>query len=161
MINIFRAYNPFNFLWLVIILIMLRAGYIFHTPDKIEFTFVEPFARLLFPVAYEYALSPFVNVFLAAVIVFIQAILLNQLCSYYNLLGKPSFLPALMYVVVSGLFTPFLVLTSPLICNFLVIAMLYKLFDLYKGSDAQCSWIIDLFAVYLYVFNHLDSTHNF
>ncbi|HEY0245954.1 MAG TPA: DUF6427 family protein [Mucilaginibacter sp.] len=137
MINIFRTYNPINVLWLAILLLLLRMGYVSHTPDKIEFTFVEPFARLLFPVAYEYALSPFVNVFLAGVIVFIQALLLNQLCSHYNLLGKPSFLPALMYVVVSGLFTPFLVLTSPLICNFFVIAMLYKLFDFYKGNDAQ------------------------
>jgi len=137
MINIFRAFNPINILWLAILLILLRMGYVIHAPAKIEFTFVEPFARLLFPVAYEYALSPVANVFLAGVLVFIQAILLNHLCSRYNLLGKPTFLPALMYVVVSGLFTPFLVLSSPLICNFLVIAMLYKLFSLYKGYDAK------------------------
>ena len=137
MINLFRTYNPLNVLWLAIILIMLRMGYVYHAPGKIEFTFVESFARLLFPVAYEYALSPIVNIFLAGVIVFIQAILLNQLCSHFNLLGRPTFLPGLMYVVVSGLFTPFLILTSPLICNFLLIAMLYKLLDLYKGNDAQ------------------------
>ena len=137
MINTFRTYNPFNILWLVIILVLLRVGYVYHAPAKIEFIFVEPFARLLFPVAYEHALSPFVNVFLASVLVFIQALLINRLSNQYNLLGKPTFLPGLMYVVASALFTPFLVLSSPLICNFLVIAMLHKLLSLYKGNDAQ------------------------
>jgi hypothetical protein len=63
--------------------------------------------------------------------------MVNHLVSHYNLLGRPSFLPALMYVVVCSMFTPFLVLSSPLICNFLLIWMLYKLFDLYKGDDAK------------------------
>jgi hypothetical protein len=139
MISIFRTYNPFNILWLVIILILLRVGYLYHAPANIEFTFIEPFARFLFPVAYTYALPPAMNVFWASVLVFIQAMLLNHLCNHYNLLGRPSFLPALMYIVVSGLFTPFLVLSSPLICNFLIIAMLYKLFSLYKGNEAQAT----------------------
>jgi hypothetical protein len=137
MINTFRSFNPLNIFWLIVILILLRMGYVYTAPTKIEFTFVEPFARLLFPVAYEYALPPLLNVFLAAVIVLIQALLLNHLCSYYNLLGKQSFLPAVMYIVVSSLFIPFLRLSSPLICNFLVIAMLYKLLSLYKGDDAK------------------------
>jgi hypothetical protein len=137
MINLFRAYNPLNILWLAILLILLRIGYVYHAPDKIVFSSVEPFARSLFPVAYEYALSSGINLFLAGVLVFIQALLVNHLCNRYNLLGKPTFLPALMYIVASALFTPFLVLSSPLICNFLVIAMLYKLLSLYKGNNAQ------------------------
>jgi hypothetical protein len=137
MINLFRAYNPLNILWLAILLILLRIGYVYHAPDKIVFASVEPFARLLFPVAYEYALSSGINLFLAGVLVFIQSILINHLCNHYNLLGRPTFLPALMYIVASALFTPFLVLSSPLICNFLVIAMLYKLLSLYKGNNAQ------------------------
>ena len=137
MINIFRTYNPFNFVWLAIILVLLRMGYVYNAPAKIEFSLIEPFARLLLPGVYEHTLSSANDVFLAGTLVFIQAILFNHLCNYYNLLGKPSFLPALMYVVASGLFTPFLVLSSPLVCNFLVIAMLFKLLSLYKGSDAQ------------------------
>ncbi|MDN5287350.1 MAG: beta-carotene 15,15-monooxygenase [Mucilaginibacter sp.] len=137
MINIFRSFNPLNVVWLIIVLFLSRVGYLFHVPDKLEFIFVEPFARLLVPVAYEYALSPAVNVLLAAVLVFAQAVLLNYLINFYNLLGKPSFLPALMYVTLSGLFVPFLILSAPLICNFLLIWMLYKAFSLYKGEDAK------------------------
>ncbi|WP_183564599.1 DUF6427 family protein [Mucilaginibacter sp. SP1R1] len=143
MINIFRAFNPLNVVWLIIVLFLSRVGYLFHVPDKLQFIFVEPFARLLVPVAYEYAFSPVLNVLLAAVLVFAQALLLNYLINFYNLLGKPTFLPALMYVTLSGLFTPFLMLSAPLICNFLVIWMLFKLFSLYKGEDAK-STVYDL-----------------
>ncbi len=37
----------------------------------------------------------------------------------------------------SGLFTPFLVLSPPLLCNFLVLWMLFKLFSFYKSKDAK------------------------
>jgi hypothetical protein len=42
-----------------------------------------------------------------------------------------------MYVTVSGLFTPFLTLSPPLICNFLVIWMLFKLLAFYKSADVK------------------------
>ncbi|WP_214072059.1 DUF6427 family protein [Mucilaginibacter sp. dw_454] len=137
MINVFRSYNPINIIWLGILLFLLRAGYVYNAPAHVEFTYLEPFARLLAPDAYHYAFPALVNVFLAAVLVFIQALLVNRLANQYGLLGRPSFLPALMYIVLSALFTPFLTLSPPLICNFLLIWMFYKLFDLYKGDDAK------------------------
>ncbi|MFD0793155.1 DUF6427 family protein [Mucilaginibacter litoreus] len=137
MINIFRAFNPLNILWLAILVFILRLGYIVEAPDKLQFVFVEPFARLLVPVAYEYAFSPIENVCIAAVLVLGQAVLLNYLVNKYNLLGRATFLPSLMYVTLSSLFPPFMVLSAPLICNFLIIWMLFKLFSFYKGEDAK------------------------
>lgn len=136
-IKIFRTYNPLNALGLAIVLFVLRIGYVFNAPASIGFTFVEPFVRALMPIHYEHFFSPGLNIFLAAVLVFIQALLVNFLVNKYNLLGKPTFLPALMYVTVSGLFTPFLVLSQPLVCNFLLIWMLFKLFNFYKGEEAK------------------------
>lgn len=137
MVNIFKVYNPLNLLWLAILLFGLRIGYIIQVPDKLEFILVEPFARLLIPIDYEYAFSPGLNMFLAGVLVLGQAALLNYLVNHYNLLSKPSFLPALMYVTLTALFTPFMVLSAPLICNFLVIWMLFKLLSFYKSEDAK------------------------
>ena len=136
-VKAFRSFNPLSIAGLIIILFALRVGYAFHAPDNVGFTFLEPFARLLIPVAYEHLFSTGANIFLAAILVLIQALLLNYLINHYNLLGKPTFLPALMYITVSGLFTPFLMLSPPLICNFLVIWMLFKLFDFYKGDDVK------------------------
>jgi hypothetical protein len=137
MIQVFRSFNPLNIVWLVFVLLLTRVGYLFNIPDKVEFVFVEPFARLLVPVAYEYVFSPAVNILLAAVLIFVQALLVNYLINHYNLLGKPTFLPALMYITLSGLFSPFLILSPPLICNFLLIWMLFKFMTLYKGEDAK------------------------
>lgn len=137
MINLFRTYNPLNAIWLAVLLIVLRLGYIVDAPDEIQFIFVEPFARLLIPVDYEFALSPMLNIFLAGVLVFLQALWFNRLVNSFNLMGKPTFLPALMYVVLSSLFAPFLTLSAPLICNFLIIGMLYRLFATYKMPDAK------------------------
>jgi len=137
MINVFKALNPLNVLWLAVLLFALRAVYWFNMPIKMEFAFTTLFARLLIPVTNQYSFPPLLNLFAAALLVFIQALLLNNLVNNYNLLGKPTFLPALMYVTVSSLFTPFLVLTPPLFCNFLVIWMLFKLLGLYKSKDSK------------------------
>lgn len=118
-------------------MIILRLGYIIDAPDQIQFIFVEPFARLLIPADYEFALSPMMNISLAGVLVFLQALWFNSMVNSFNLLGKPTFLPALMYVVLSALFVPFLTLSAPLICNFLILAMLQKLFATYKIPDAK------------------------
>jgi len=64
-------------------------------------------------------------------------LLLNYLVNFYNLLGRSTFLPALMYVTVASLFTQFLTLSPPLICNFLVIWMLFKLLAFYKSNDVK------------------------
>ena len=115
----------------------MRAGYVVNTPGKIPFAFIDAFNRLLLPVAYRFEISTSVNVFLAGLMVFAQALLINHLVNHLNLLGKPTFLPALMYITVSGLFTPFLVLSPPLLCNFLIIWMLFKLLSFYKSNDAK------------------------
>ena len=137
MIKLFRSFNPVNIVWLAVFLFAMRIGFAYHLPDKTGFPFIELFSRLLIPVSYQYAIPPIFNLFLASTLVFIQAILINYLINHYNLLGKSTFLPALMYITVSGLFLPFLMLSPPLICNFLVIWMLFKLIDFYKGEEAK------------------------
>lgn len=137
MIKLFRSFNPLNILWLAFFLVIMRLGYIYHAPDKTEFPFIELFSRLLIPASYQYVIPPVWNMLLAGVLVLGQAVLINYLVNYYNLLGKSTFLPALMYIVVSGLFSPFVMLSPPLVCNFLVIWMLYKLVDLYKGEETK------------------------
>jgi len=138
MISFLKTLNPFSILWLVVVLVVSRAGYLLYAPEKTEFAFSEPVARLLIaPGSY---LNPAVttyNVLLAAAIVFIQSLLINRLVNHFNLLGKPTFLPALMYITASALFKSFLVLSPPLLCNFLVIWMLFRLFSFYKSSDAK------------------------
>ena len=137
MIKFFRSYNPLNIIWLVVLLVILRAGYLYSLPAKTDFPFAELFSRLHLSKAYQYNIPPAWNLFISTVLVLIQALLLNFLVNYYNILGRSTFLPAIMYVTASGLLTPFLLLGPPLVCNFLVIWMLFKLFSFYKGEDIK------------------------
>lgn len=140
MIDIFRRFNPLNIIWLAILLFIMRGAYLMlsdSVPAEFPLQVAEPFFRALLPLVVIKTMSAGLSVFLAGVVVLIQAVLINYLINVYNLLGRPSFLPALMYVVLSGLFTPFLVLSAPLLCNFVIIWMLFKLFELYKTEDSK------------------------
>ena len=137
MIGIFRSYNPLTLIWLVVLLFVLRIGYVLQMPDQAHFVLLEPYVQSVIPVGYQNFLSPGSNLFLAAIVVFIQAVLLNYLINMHTLLGKPTFMPALMYVTLASLFTQFLLLTPALICNFLIIWMLFKLIGLYKAEDSK------------------------
>jgi len=135
MINIFRSYNPINVLWLAIVLLVLRISYLIIAPGNFHMVLTEPFLQTFLPWPMAGTISTGSSMLLAGIMVLLQAVLLNYLINYYNLLGKPSFLPGLMYITLSGLFTPFLLLSAPLLCNFVMIWMLYKLLQLYSTED--------------------------
>lgn len=139
MINAFRTLNPINILWLGLVSIALRVAFVVTLPDHVDLTMLEPFARLLIPINYENVLSPIGNVLLAAVMVMVQALWLNHLVNGYSLLGKPTFLPALMYITASSLFRPFLILSPALICNFLIIWMIDRLLRFYNNENTKAA----------------------
>ncbi len=135
MIQVFRSPNPFNILWLIALLFLTRIGGLVHFPAHADASFTGLFSRLLISVPNE---NPTASgqVFWSAIVVLLQAVWFNYIINNNNLLGKPSFLPALMYITVTALFTSFLTLSAPLACNFLLIWMLQKVLDLYKTEDA-------------------------
>src|SRR5690606_19950614 len=53
----------------------------------------------------------------------------------YNILGKPSYLTALLYVTLASMLTPFLTLSPTIICNFLLIWMIEKFLFIYRRTE--------------------------
>ena len=137
MINQFRHLNPLNILLLVGIAILLRLGFLVNIPDKLSFDFIEPFAKLLIPIPLENAFNPQTNIFIAFWLVIIQAFILNRIVNKYNLIGKPTFLPALLYITASSLLKSFLILSPTLICNFLSIWMIDRFLSIYKRDEVK------------------------
>lgn len=135
MIQVFRSSNPINILWLIVLLFLMRTGVVYQLPANANASFTGLFSRLLLS-APANNLTASGNVFYTAIIVLAQALWFNYIINNNNLLGKPSFLPALLYITISGLFTSFFTLGEPLICNFFVIWMLQKLFHFYKTEEA-------------------------
>jgi len=136
MISLFRRLSPVNILLLCIIAVILRAGILLNPPDKLDFKAFEVYLSVLLNIQSNNLFSVEANLFFSILLTLLQALLFNKIVNEYNLLGKPSFLPALMYVTASSLLMHFLVLTPVLICNFLVIWMLSKFLSIHRKESA-------------------------
>jgi hypothetical protein len=136
MINQFRSLNPINLILLVAFTFFMRLAIFINLPEKLDFEFLEPYAKLLIQIPSASAFSPSVNVFFAAILVIIQAILFNTIINKHSLLNKPTYLPALLYITGSSLFLQFLIISPPLICNFILIWMMDKFLKLGKSPNA-------------------------
>lgn len=143
MIKQFRSINPVNILILMGIILLLRAGIFIRLPKEVSVDFIEPFTRLLLPVPIENTFPAFTNIYLAAFLLFIQALIFNRIINSYNFLGKSTYLPALSYVSAASLFSPFLILSPVLFCNFLILWMMDKFLSIYK-RDTVSSVMYDL-----------------
>jgi len=137
MIDFFRRLNPISLLIVIIIAAFLRLGVLLQLPEHLEFTLFETYAGSLFAIPSGELFSPSANLFFATIITVVQAVIFNRLVNNYNLLGKPSFLPALMYVTVSSLLIPFVVLSPALLCNFLTLWLLSKFLTIYRQEEAR------------------------
>jgi hypothetical protein len=137
MIKQFRNLNPVNILLLAGITLLLRVGMFVYLPEEVSVDFIEPFTRLFVPLPVENAFSPLTNIYLAAFLLTVQSLIFNRIINSYNFLGKSTYLPALSYVSAASLFTPFLILSPVLFCNFLVLWMMEKFLSIYKRDGVS------------------------
>lgn len=135
MIRQFRNFTPLNLIFLVPLAILLCINAFITIPPELKPSVFEPAILNLIGETHVKFISPNVNVFISAAITLLQAIYLNKVVNKYNLLGKSTFLPALLYVSMASMFTPFLILSPVLFCNFLLIGMIDKLLSVYYKSD--------------------------
>jgi len=137
MINQFRSLHPANLFFLVIVAIVLRLGIFLQLPATLNVNFMEPFAWMMINMPSQNFFPPFANVLIATMFTLMQAVILNRIVNNYNILGKPTFLPALMYVTGSSILAPFLVLNPVIICNFFILWMISKFFSIYHKDEAR------------------------
>lgn len=136
-IHQFRQFRPLNILLLSVVAVLLSLGVFIHLPDQLVPVVLDPLIWDTSTWLDAGFISPEANVLIALLLTLLQALYLNRIINWYNLYGKSSYLPALMYVTLSSLMLPFLVLSPALICNFLSIWMLGRLLSIYKESDVK------------------------
>lgn len=136
-INQHRKFTPINIFLVSVIGLGLCLGIFLNLPEHITPILFEPSINNLIGLRIGPGLSSGENVMVTLILTLLQAFFLNRTVNNFNLLGKPNFLTALMYMTLVSLFTPFLVLSPPLICNFIAIWMLGKLFNIYKQHDIK------------------------
>ena len=121
----------------MVVAVVLRLAVLAQLPVTLDFNFTEPFAIFLVNVPLESFFTPFGDFCVALFLTLAQAFIFNKIINGYNLIGKPTFVPALIYVTVSSLFTPFVLLSPILICNFLVLLMIEKYLSIYRRDDVR------------------------
>jgi len=73
---------------------------------------------------------------IAMMIVFLQALYFNHLINYYRILQKPSYLPAMSYLLISSLLVEFTLLTPAVLANTFLLFALSKVLSSYKKEKA-------------------------
>jgi hypothetical protein len=137
MIQQFRSLNPLNIILLIVVAFLLRIEIFINLPQDIGFEFMEPFSRLLLDIPDKTGISPLSNLLIALLILIVQALIFNRIINAYSLLGKQTFLPALLYVTIGSLLSPFLILSPTLICNFLILIMIERFLSVYKKQEVS------------------------
>jgi len=137
MINQFRNLNPVNLLLLVLFAFLTRIVIFMRLPDQVHFEFAEAYTRFFLKVPAFSLFSPVGSAILATVLVLGQAIIFNVVVNRHGLLAKQSYLPALMYITACGLFLQFMLISPPLICNFILIWMMDKFIKSGKMASAM------------------------
>lgn len=81
--------------------------------------------------------SSFLITFFALVNLFGQAIFLNRIANRHHLYPKATYLPALTYLLVTSLLKDWNYLSAELVSNWLVLAMLSAMLQLYSPTDVR------------------------
>lgn len=136
-INQHRKFTPINIFWVCLIGTLLCSGAFLHLPEELTPLFLEPAVNNLFNIKFGTDLQPHSNVLITLILTLLQAFFLNRIINHFNFLGKPTFLTALLFMSLVSVFLPFLVLSPTLICNFITIWMIDKLFNIYKQADVK------------------------
>ncbi len=135
MIKQFRNFTPFNLVFLLPLAFILCISAFVNIPADLKPSVFESAILNLIGETHLNLISPHINVLITVLITLLQAVYLNKVVNRYNLLGRSTFLPALLYVSMASMFTPFLILSPVLLCNFLLIGMIDKLLSIYFRND--------------------------
>ncbi len=131
-VKLFDTNNP-----LALILIFITGG-IFWADSFIhpvlisEQTIIMPFYYLIFSILNN---NVYLFVIIAFLILFIEAIILNQIVIKNKIFARNSFLPALVYMLLLSSYSSLQTLTPVIIANLFLIIALQKIFDIYDDEE--------------------------
>lgn len=138
MLRLFKSYNPYSVIILFLFAILFKLAILLHPEpvliaahSQIVWTKVADF------IASVLGNSDFLITFFALINTFGQAIFLNRIANRHHLFPKATYLPALGFILISSLFREWNYLSAALVSNWLLLAMLSSMLQLYNTQDAR------------------------
>ena len=131
MLSLFRQNTPFGLLLLFIFCVLLRLStWLFFPQQGIDA--LANNSGVLYQGLMSYLPSTgWVNYVLAALLVYIQALMVNSMVTTHKLSNDKTLYPALFYVIIGSAFSEFHYLSAPLMATTFVILLLQKLYYFY------------------------------
>lgn len=138
MLHLFRNYNPYSVIVLFLVAIFLKLAILIH-PEMAFTASQSQIVWLKLSSFLETAMgrSPFLITFFALINVFGQAIFVNRIANRHHLYTKATYLPALTYILITSLFKDWNYLSAALVSNWLLLAMLSAMLQLYSATDVR------------------------
>lgn len=137
MYNLFKNYNPYSVIALLIITVVCKLSYLLSpqlpivTTDNLLWGSIVHFLQSrVFGDAY------FLYTLTAVLMIFGQALYLNKVCNRHHLFARYSYLPALGYILITSFFSQWNYLSIHVISNWFIIAMIDRVLKLYLKQDA-------------------------
>lgn len=135
MVSLFKDRSPATIIWLLILSIIVHSHFFGHTvplqtpvPDGLLSAFLNKYIALS---------SPSFIVFAYHAVVILQSLRLNHLLTDNRMYSRVNYLPAMVYILLTGLFTEWSTLTPALIANSMVIWLFAKAVGLYNSPNPK------------------------
>ncbi|MBC7829454.1 MAG: hypothetical protein H7122_17035 [Chitinophagaceae bacterium] len=136
MIGIFKQKNPGNTLLLLIYALVLKFPNFLHPTGPLQQPGDHYLYKQVIRFLQSFQLPPVLYSLLAFLLLFGQALLFNRICNAQKMIAKPTYLPAMAFILVSSLFVEWNQFSAPLIINVFLIWIFYRMMLLYNIPKA-------------------------
>lgn len=136
MIGIFKHKNPGNTLLLLIYALVLKFPSFLYPSGPVKLDGDHYLYSQLIKFLESLQLPAIVYALLAFMINFGQALLFNRICNAQKMIAKPSYLPAMAFILITSLFKEWNYFSAPLLVNGFLIWIFYRMMILYNVPKA-------------------------
>lgn len=136
MIGIFRQKNSSNILLLLVYTLALKFNLFLHPVGPLQHAEDNYLYKGLLHFLEPLNLPAVFYSFLAFAFLFSQAALFNRICNTHKMLAKPTYLPAMSYILITSLLPEWSLFSAPLIINSFLIWIYYQMMLLYNSYKA-------------------------
>lgn len=133
MIKLFKSFTPQTIVLVLIFTIIIKLGFILH-PINQGITISDSSDWLNVYIFDIFKENSSFHIFLGLIVVIIQALLINRICTEYKLLQQDSFVPAALYIMVTSLNPWYNVFTSAMISSTIVLLVLNNILRIHITS---------------------------
>jgi hypothetical protein len=138
LLSFFRSNNPGVVVFYVVYLILFRVVFFFIAPDfSFVFNHHEPLAALIFKPLSNLKDYRIIGSILGAVVIFLEAILINGIYNVNKFSAKKTYLPGAIFIIMASFFKEGLVFSPAMLSSLFIALIVYRLFGLIKQDKVN------------------------